>query len=128
MLIGAALVMIVISDRSMVDDVFAACGDANVVYAGNTYSAIQASHYTDAVVLTAINGNSTAQSLPDAARRSLWLVLLEPRPPAGACGVAQVDAFTSPQQLAHLEAMTDVRRKIVEVNEYAYWIVELKRN
>ncbi len=123
----AALASILTQDRSIADDVFAHCDETYITYAGNTYTGIQASHYRhDWPVLVAKDGNSTAQSLPDTARRRLWLLLPGDEIARNTCVVAQVDAYTTPEQYDRLSRITDDDRTILEVNQHAYWVVQVR--
>lgn len=121
--VSLALLSVWTLDRSNADAALAKC-DSPIVWAGNTYSAVLANHYTDAIVMTATNPNSTAQSLPASSRRVLWLEV--EAPPPGACVFAQVDAYTTRNQLTQLQQLTDAATVETDTR-YAYYLID-KRN
>ncbi|MEO0564066.1 MAG: hypothetical protein AAF125_18320, partial [Chloroflexota bacterium] len=126
MVLGAAALLMALGsltaqDRSIADDVLDQCGD-RIVYAPTTYSAILASHYSDRVVVTSPESNTTAQELPRDVRRMLWLWNYEPDLQPGFCLFAQVDGFTSDEQVQHITALAP-DAEIVRSNRFAYYAV-----
>jgi hypothetical protein len=124
--IGLTLFSIATGDRSKADEAIAACGSSPIIYAVTTYSAIQATHYSDSLVIAYRNGNSTAQQLPTTSRNALWLLLDPGRIPAGVCVLAQVDAYTTDDQYQHLEQITGNRHQVIPVNTHSYYVVSVK--
>ena len=103
------------------DDVITEC-EGRKVYAVNTYTAVHASHYTDADVMVYEDSNSTAQQLPMEARKALWDVVALDELDNDTCLLAQVDAYTKPEQLEHIQYLS-IAPMIIEINRHAYWVV-----
>ena len=127
-IVGLALISILsglgslyTGDRSNMDDVITEC-EGRKVYAVNTYTAVHASHYTDADVMVYEDSNSTAQQLPMEARKALWDVVALDELDNDTCLLAQVDAYTKPEQLEHIQYLS-IAPMIIEINRHAYWVV-----
>lgn len=108
-------------DRSPVDEYIKLCGDS-VIYAPSTYSAILATHYSDSMVVTSPDGNTTAQSLPQSVREKLW-VNAKPDNLNGMCLLSLVDSFTPEPQIELIYRLTHEPTIISEI-DFAYYIVE----
>ncbi len=111
-------------DRSPADDVVSRCED-RIVYAGTTFSAIVASHYSDNVILWR-DGETTAQDMSYDVRNDLWLLTdFEWLPEKDACFFTVVDSFTSQQQVDHLAKLVN-EPEILYQNNYAYYALEIR--
>lgn len=102
------------------DDIIAECGDASIIYATNTHTAILASHHGSAdEVWLYEQGNSTAQYLPREAQEALFdnVTNLLREPVEDVCIVAQVSPFNSSAEMTHLTLLSFVYPEQVRLTE-----------
>lgn len=94
-------------DRTFADEALAACGGASVVYAPDTFSAVLADHYSDALIMVnRKHGNTLSQQLPDTTRETLWLVVNPEHLSPGTCFFIQEGALTDLGLWDHAKSIT----------------------